>query len=157
MQRLLDPRIIENMIVTNSFDGCYAVRLVDPGEREGRTAIKLRRDDFDGVGVDLANRRAARAHDVSYHQMLGGEGIGSLRDRISRARSECDRMGIRAAELPGTFILLGVVYVRDFWRDELFQTWWRDSPLPPDNRFRIYLANLKSQVAAAGLPFKPWW
>ncbi|MDO5643380.1 MAG: DUF4123 domain-containing protein [Paracoccus sp. (in: a-proteobacteria)] len=157
-RRLLDPVIVDSIVVTSPFDGCYTVHLEDvDAAKRVRPAIGFRRDDFDAVADHLADCRAARVFDRNYHRLLRGEALTRLRDRISTARAACKDLGIREDELPGTFILLGVVFARDFWQQGAFMDYWSSSRLAPAERFRLYLSGVKSSMRRAGLPLKAWW
>lgn len=157
--RLLANDVIESLIFTNPFDGVYSVRLEIPdgGASIAKPRIAFRRDDFDAVGVELSDRRAARAYDESYGRIHGAKDLDELRHRISTARVACSGHGITEEGLPGTFILLGTVFNRSFWDNDAFIAYWSTATTPPDKRFRIYLSALKAQMIRAKLPVKPWW
>lgn len=157
VRRLLDPAIIDSLILTSPFDGCYTVRFDEGEAGSAMPEIRFRRPDFDAVAEELADRRAARVFDQNYHRLLQGEGLAPLRDRISVARAACTEHGISEDGFPGTFILLGVVFARDFWKEEAFRAFWSGSRLSPTERFQLYLSGLKSAMKRANLPLKPWW
>ncbi|WP_312530514.1 DUF4123 domain-containing protein [Paracoccus sp. (in: a-proteobacteria)] len=157
--RLLDPAVIERALVFNPFDGAYSVRLDLSGDiaQSLQPKIGFRREEFDAVGVALADRRAARAYHASYRKLLGGEGLDELRARISEARAACSALGITQEGLPGTFILLGTIFDRRFWQGDAFRAYWSKARTSPDMRFKTYLSALKAQILKARLPLKPWW
>lgn len=157
--RLFAADVVESLIFTNPFDGVYSVRLKMPDGPASiaKPRIGFRREDFDAVGVELSDRRAARAYDESYGRIDSAKDLDELRHRISIARAACSGHGITEEGLPGTFILLGTVFNRSFWDTEAFMAYWSTATIPPDKRFRTYLSALKDQMIRTKLPVKPWW
>lgn len=157
--RLFDPSMIECALLFNPFDGAYSVHLQMPPEVAPslQPRIGFRRSEFDAVGVDLADRRAARAYRESYFRILGDERLDDLRARISEARAACKALGITREGLPGTFILLGTIFDRGFWQDAAFREYWSRARTSPDMRFETYLSALKARMIKARVPLKAWW
>jgi len=126
VQRLLDPAAIDSILITSPFDGVFSARLeVDSDAVLPRRQVVLHRREFEGIGADLADRRAARAFAASYPDQLGTMTLDEIRARISAARQACAAAGIREERNVGSFILLGAVFAPGFWREALTNRGWQ--------------------------------